>query len=293
MPEFENEGDSYGNNNLEADEQYTEGAEEEAETEGSPAESTIVPYTTEEIVALLADEDSTIDSKRLTPEMALLRRELQKPITRKSQELSEKLKTLDDWRREREESKAKTPPQTIEEAYDRDPEGVTRWIKSEISRLVNEDAYTNAAQIENLRNQQTDLIRREVKQTREREAQQAKAAAYRDDIVSVLNSAKVDGNTLAKFAIEELGYSAEELEYETNPMQTGAKAVKAVERIARLYSKLNPKATAETKAVRPTPTKGQPPGSGMAPKQNVDLSKLLEKANETGDYSAYYRAKGL
>lgn len=145
------------------------------------------------------------------------------------------LAALEDERRKRQDLEAENarlkgsvkPPETaspvksIEDYYLEDPKGTTEYINGEIARLQNEDPYTNALQVEKLRDLKLEL--REKVAVRGAE----KAEEYARKVSAIIPDMVTAAPILTKFAVEQLGYSMDDLARVTTPQIVGEKAALA------------------------------------------------------------------
>lgn len=242
-------------------------AEPEPETEApeTPTE------TAEETTAPVAEVDEKEDDIKV-PLKALQEEK------RKRQEYEARLKEL--------EERVKPKEETIEDLYDKDPQGVTSRINAEIARLQNDDPFANAEAIERLRDLKIEL---KEKSTMRRVTSEQSFVANLQREVPDLHQ-KADAYT--DFAITELGYDRHTLETLTNPAIVGPQAaINFVKTVAAQYNKAQAVKTVQQKAVQPKPTTSEPPGKGI-PAQTQDIGRLKAEAKASGDWSKYLDAVG-
>ena len=185
--------------------------------------------------------------------------------------------------------KSQSPPKDIYEAYDRDSNGVVRDLNAEIKRLVGDDPYGNASQIEQLRDLKDELRRREFTNIQSQLNQQTTASKVLSVITKEVPDFAKKVPELERFAIEELGYTQQELQKRTD-FALGEDAAREVIRIHKLYEKMTAKPQAKT--VKPKATKVEGPGQGVS-KPEIDMSKLMAEAQKTGDWTKVFDARGL
>lgn len=248
-----------------------------------PAQSK-VPYSTEEVSRILREGNfDAIDTSRLSEEGQLVMRAMQSGLTPKLQEAAEIRKELDRVRQELEASKPKAQPRDIYEAFDQDPQNVVSYINNEIKALVANDPIANAVQIEQLRDLKDELRTRELQRIQETSTKKAEVDGYIQQIAKIVPDIAAKQHALVKFAVEVMGYSPEELNYETNPGLVGERAVKTVARINQAYDRFNAGRTIKQKEVKPTPTKVEPAGKGFE-RETMNSRELLENAKRTGNW---------
>lgn len=253
----------------------------EAEIEESPEQvEETEPTSEDEISEPEVEEEEIIPEPKTVPIDAL------QDERRKRQELERKLDGLE---KGMDSLKDKAQPKDIFEAYDRDSSGVMRDLNSEIQKLSSDNAYENAPQIERLRDLKDDLRKREFTNLQQNLNRQTEAQKVLSEIVREIPDFQKKTETLTEFAIEELGYTKEELIKKTD-FALGEDARREVTRINRLYEKFNAKP--EKKVVKQRPTSVESGGKGVQ-KTEPNLQQLLERATETGNWEEYFEAKGL
>ena len=238
---------------------------------------------TSEVVEEVSEEEVEVEEKpepKTVPLDALQdERKKRQELERKLEEISEGVNTL----------KSQSPPKDIYEAYDRDSQGVVRDLNAEIKRLVGDDPYGNAAQIEQLRDLKDELRRREFTNIQSQLNQQTTASKVLSVITKEVPDFAKKVPELERFAIEELGYTPQELQKRTD-FALGDDAAREVIRINKLYEKMTAKPQA--KAVKPKPTKVEGPGQGVS-KPEIDMNKLIQEAQKSGDWTKVFDARGL
>jgi hypothetical protein len=274
-------------------EETDETTSEEVETEEEPAKKepqkkTPKPvYTKEELRQLLkGGEFDSIDTSRLSEEGQLVMRAFQSGLTPKLQEAAELRKELERLKQSVEEAKPKPAPKDIYEAYDQDPEGVFGYINTEIKKLVADDSRESIVAIEQLRDLKESLRQRDVQKVK----QESIAAQEQSKVITALTQAVPDIMTkqsaLKDFALEYLGYTPEDLAFETDLGRHGIAAVRAVSRINSAYERFNATKTVKQKEKTKKPTTVESPGKGFD-KQEVSKKELLQQAKKTGDWRTY------
>lgn len=246
-------------------------------------------YTPEELQEIISS-DGEVDVTRLTPEGQATMKAMQRAFTPKLQEAAEIRKELERIRQDIEAAKPKAQPKDIYEAYDQDPEGVSQYVDGEITRLIREDAAANAGQIEQLRNLKDQFRDRELNKLRTQSTQSRQIAEVVADIQRTVPDIATKQNALAKFALEVMGYTPEELAAATDPAVAGRQAVQVISRINQTYDRFMAGKTVAQKQVRPKPTAVESPGRGFESKQINPIDTLKKKAIETGNFRDYFLA---
>lgn len=200
---------------------------------------------------------------------------------RKRQELEQRLKEKEQQKPEQQGN------ETVDQMYQRDPQGTISAINQEITRLVNDDPYTHAEAIERLRDMKVDLRERNM------QAQQVQAGRFVQELNMAVPNFQQKAPLLVEFAINELGYSNETLAQFSNPQAVGPKA--AIEFTAMINKAYESKKAIETvrqKQSQPKPTPTERPGDGAGSQQNVNIKQIKERAQSTGNYADYLEAIG-
>lgn len=140
------------------------------------------------------------------------------------------------------------PQESIEDMYLRDPRGTTEQINTEIARLVEEDPYTNAVQIERLRDLKVEL--RDTAKTRTTE----QVNSFAQKISQEIPDFATKRDQLTKFAVEQLGYTPQDLATVTNYQTVGEKAALAtIKLINQQYDLMNGKTPVKRESKAPEP----------------------------------------
>lgn len=197
---------------------------------------------------------------------------------RKRQELENRL-------REQEQARPTEQQKTIYDYYEENPKAVIDYLNGEIARLSQEDPFGSAGQIEALRDQKVEL--RAWAEGRKREKENKFNAAISD--------LARDREGIAKFAVEQLGYTPAEYATLTDPLKVGeSMAVKNLKLIKKQYDAANAGATVKNKEVRKQPNPVES-STGEVKRPNNQLQKLKDQAMRTGsvtDWAAYLDAGG-
>lgn len=262
--------------------------EEESEVEVEEAPVVKAQYTLEEVTELIRN-DGDIDTSRLSPEGQAVMKAMQRGFTPKLEEAAAIRKELEEVKQAIESAKPKEQPKDIYEAYDQDPKGVLEYVDGEIGRLIQEGAADNAIQIEQLRNLKDQFRDRELQKLRSQSTQASQVHQAMQEIRKQVPDIAQKEQALAKFAIEVMGYTPEELAQVTNPA-IGMSAVQAIARINRTYDRFNAGRTVQTKKEKPKPTQVETPGRGFEPKQTNPLEDLKKNAIKTGNFRDYFLA---
>jgi hypothetical protein len=202
----------------------------------------------------------------------------------KARELEERLAALEATKAEPQKPESEM---TIDDWYEKDPKGTQERINAEIARLMGDDPYANAAQVERLRDLKIEL----------KERASTRFEAKKNQFLAELNKAVPDfvakQKGLSEFAKAELGYDDETLNNLSNPLVVGPRAaISFVKSIAKVYEKSNAASTVGTKQVKPQPTRVEAPGQGLPPRQD-DLKAAFKRAEETGSWAEYLVKAGL
>lgn len=217
----------------------------------------VVPYTPEELKSIPIERlDATRIPETARPYYEAGLREkkgLQAEFTRRSQELAE--------------LKNGVAPRNIEEAFDRDPQGVLGRVGHEIDRrelyLASLDPFADVEQskqvrteIARLRSLDRDLNQRAVQTNQMMQQANAIVNDTMSTVRTVIKDYDVKRPELEKFAINNLGYTEQEIGVMTDPRIVGKEmAIKNFKAVNALYDKVNAGKTAEKKIVKPVPNK--------------------------------------
>jgi len=222
----------------EAEEEYEEGQSGEEERE-TPL------YTEEEFSNLLEKNPLDVDPERVPRNLmpaykAALRayKNFQADYTRKTQQLKETKKT--------------NAPKDIYEAYEQDPEGVMAHLDAQILKAKDEGDLVEASTLLNLK---TSLLEYKMKNLEK----QTKAERQFQDVYAYVREQIPDFDSkvkeLRRFAIEEMGFTEEEIDKLTDPSITGMLAAKLTLAVNKAYELANPQRALKKKEVKPQPPK--------------------------------------
>ena len=249
-------------------------------------------YTPEEIQEILSS-DGEVDIDRLSPAEQATMKAMQRAFTPKLQEAAELRKEMADIRRQMEEAKPKQQPQDIFEAYDQDPDGVLEYVNGEISKL-SENPQENLLAIEQLRDLKLAFNRRDIQRFQDASKSKNQARQHVQKMMEHIPDLPSKQASLREFALNELGYTPEELAYETDPTKVGENAVRAVMRINAAYDKFNARKTVKEKKAPKVPTKVEKPanndGTRIQPDDLEELNELKKKGIKTGNFKDYFAA---
>lgn len=260
---------------------------EDEEEETTPNIVTAKLYTSEEIKELLADGDfSKVDTSRLSEEGKLVMKSMQSGLTPKLQEAAELRKQMQQLQETVEKAIPKPAPKDIYEAYDQDPEGVTKFINNKIDELI--DSGADMKDVEKLRETRYRLKERGVKQdvASPVDQDQLKAQQTVAALVSAIPDIEEKQQELKAYAMEVMGYSEQELLAAT-ALTRGEDAVKEIVRINNAYRKYTAPVRAKKKAKRKQPTSVEKSGGGFD-KQDTTISDLKTKAKKTGESGDWF-----
>lgn len=262
---------------------------------GQPTQTATVEkpnfYSPEEIESLLT-QDVEVDTTRLSPEGRLLMKSFQKGFTPKLMERTELKREIENLRKEVASSKQ---PATVEEMFDRDPEGTLRYIDQEMSkhrtRLDGVDALDAVKHIEELRSVKDNLLLRGINQSRKMGELNRISAEAQGEVLRAIPDFDKKEPILTDFAIKELGYSIEDIRFLTDPTNTGKYASKFIMQINKTYEIANAQKTAALKQVK-IPPKQEAAGTGGGDDQGATYKTALKRAMETGDWTDVLKMKG-
>ena len=215
----------------------------------------VVPYTSDELKSIPIER---LDPERV-PEQAKpyyeagLREKkgLQEEFTRKSQELAN--------------LRGGTQPRTIEEAFDRDPSGVLGRIGDEIDqreiRLANldpmidiEESKAIRTEIARLRSLDRNLNQRGVASNRQVEWGNRVIADTMSEVRTIIKDYDSNREAIEKFAIDDLGYTEQEIGVMTDPRIVGkVMAIKNFKAVNRLFEASEAVKSANKKLLKPKP----------------------------------------
>ena len=243
-------------------------------------------YTPDEIKQILRDKDfSGIDTSRLSEEGQAVMRAMQAGLTPKLQETAELKRELGEIRNLIKESAPKPEPKDIYEAYDQDPQKTMDFVNGRIKEMINQGADIH--EIEKVREVREQLRERRVLKMQE----QATGNSSMQQSVNALLRAVPDIETkqveLRDFAINFMGMTPEEVQYETSIQSRGMDAVKMIARINAAYEKVNAGKRAKAKAKAKT-TKVEKPGAGFQSQPTTTERDLFKKGAKTGQWRDYF-----
>lgn len=267
----------------------------EAPEEGQPVQVATVEkpkfYSPDELEDLIS-RDEDVDTTRLSPEGRLLMKSFQKGFTPKLQERSELKRELEILRKEVGSLKQ---PASIEEVFDKDPDGTLRYIDSQIAqartKLDTGDAFEALKQIEELRSVRDGLLTRSMSQQKKASQTSALAAQAQAEVLRAVPDFQKKEGALTEFAIKELGYSFDDIRFLTDVSNTGKYASQFVIQVNKMYEMAKAKSTVETKVVK-TPMRQEGAGTGGGDDNAATYRASLKKAQETGDWTDVLKLKG-
>lgn len=246
------------------------------------------PYTEAEIQAILTD-DGEIDTSRLSPAEQATMKAMQRGFTPKLQEAAELRKEVA-LLREQMEAKPTEQPSDIFAAYDEDPDGVLRYVDSQIQELAATEGADNIASIRQLESLKFDFNRRDVQKLREQTSTRSKQSEIMNQIITAVPDLATKQEKLKEFALLELGYTEEELANETNPAVAGISAARAIARINTAFDKAQARKTVRRKRVKQPTVVEKPSASGFEKPESDELKSTKQAALESGDFSNYFAA---
>ena len=277
-----------------------EGAEVEEEASEQPEvkPAAVKAYTDEEVVQIL-DGDGKLDSNRLTPTQKLVQRSFARHAEKGYQEIARMKKDIEAVK---ETSRVQEPPRTIEEAFDRNPQDVLGWIDGQIASMATEadndplKALKQIAQLQATRNRLTD---RQLSTTETKRTQRETYDSVERAILEAVPDLNEKQAKLTEFAINELGYTEEDLARMTDP-RMGRVAINTVKSINKAYDamhgtkeKLNASTNKKKVIKMPIVEGADKKGAANADPALVKMRKATENAKKTGDWTEVLNLKGV
>ncbi len=247
---------------------------------GKPGEAKAEPYSAEEFSEILEKNPLDVEPERVPAELmpaykAAIRayKNFQAGFTRKTQELKEQNK-----------------PKDIYEAYDLDPDGVSRYLDSAIVKAKEEG---DVDQVSTLLTLKANLLERKLRKVEKKTTTESKLQEAISIIRKEIPDIEQKAPALTEFAINHLGLTEQEVSYLTDPKVTGELAIKLTLAVNRAYEMANIDKTLNKKAVKQTPLKlgsssvtagsgidSIPPGT-IANMSLDDFEKLVRKVKST------------
>ena len=283
-------------------------AEPEAEGETQPAEGqgqeqgeqpqTEKPYSDEEVVKIL-ESDGKLDSRRLTPTQKLVQQSFAKHANKGFQEIAQMKRDMQSQLEQVRQNAA--PPRSIEEAYARDPRGVLNFIDQQIESQkleADKDPFNAIKQLAHLqawRNRLTDMGVQAI-ETR-RQFNEVTTSTLQEVAEAIPDFGPEKQKALTEFAVQELGYTMEDLSQLTDPRR-GRLAAQVVKTINAAYdtkygSKEKAAISASQKKVNRMPVVEGAARSQTSSVPNQALSKAMSEAKKTGDWTKVLDMKGV
>lgn len=263
---------------VETDTELTpEALEGEAAPEVAPVETEpeIVPYTPEEVEALLReDDDANVDFRRLSPEGQAIFKSVDRGLKPKLEERKELLRKQAEIERTVGARESEQP--TIEQAFEKNPQGVLANIRQMIAEKEQTDPF--GTEVSQLRNAHSYFLEKlTLGQVEESKAATTRAEAY-GVVVEAIPDFETKKFEITDFAVKELGISQEDLLRETDAAVVGPeRALLTVQVLSRLYdaekalAKASKGKTIEKKEVK-TPTQVESAGEGFQEKPPTEWS---------------------
>lgn len=231
-------------------------SEQSAKEEAPPSEPGIKPYTDEEASRIL-ETGGKLDSSRLTQSQKLLQQSFERHSTKVWQDAAEARKAFE----------AKTAelskPKTIYDAFNADPVGVKRSLNEMILQKEAEDPFSE--DVLKLKRMKGDL---EIYEMERREYGKKFNGLVSENLNTIRNAIPDFNDSKAQeitdFAIKELGFTNDEVEYLTDHRH-GNLAAKVTIAANKLMQRFNAGSSAEKKIVKPTaPALGRAGESGTS-----------------------------
>ena len=247
------------------------------------------PYTEAEIQDIL-NIDGEIDTSRLSPAEQATMKAMQRGFTPKLQEAAELRKEVALLREQVKGAKPVEQPADIFAAYDEDPDGVLRYVDSQIQELVATGDAQDTGAIRQLESLKFDFNRRDVQKLREQASTRNVQTEIMSQIMTTVPDLAAKQDKLKEFALTELGYTEQELANETNPAVAGIGAARAIARINTAYDKAQARTTVRRKRKKiPTPVE-KPSSSGFVKPDTDELKSTKQAALDSGNFSDYFAA---
>ena len=254
-----------------------------------PVQKKKEPYTAEEIQDILKS-DGEVDTERLSPAEQATMKAMQRAFTPKLQEAADLRREMEDMKRSIEDSKPKAEPTDIYQAYDQDPEGVLKYVDSQINEIV-QSGTPDLAQIRQLESLKYDFNRRDLKKFQDNASTQVAQTKHMQEILTAVPDLATKQGALKDFAINELGYTEQELANETNPSIAGSGAARVISRINTAYDKAQARVTVRRKRVKKPTNVEKPSANGIEkPTGDTDFKSIKAKASESGNYDDFFAA---
>ncbi len=215
------------------------------------------PYTDAEVEAIL-EADGKLDSTRLTPSQKLIQKSFERHYQRRYQDLATKKREVE-----------RPPARTVYEQFDQDPSGVMKDLRVAIAQKKKEDPFSDEViRLETLRD---ELLERGMTRGREESRVSRAASEAEGQIRKAIPDFEVKAPKLTEFAVNELGFSMEEIDVLSDPAKVGPLAVKVTKAINVIYDRFNAGTAAGKKEVKKVGPLARP-GGGGAP--TVDEDKM-------------------
>jgi hypothetical protein len=261
-----------------------EGAEVEEEASEQPEvkPAAVKAYTDEEVVQIL-DGDGKLDSNRLTPTQKLVQRSFARHAEKGYQEIARMKKDIEAVK---ETSRVQEPPR------------IDGQIASMATEADNDPlkALKQIAQLQATRNRLTD---RQLSTTETKRTQRETYDSVERAILEAVPDLNEKQAKLTEFAINELGYTEEDLARMTDP-RMGRVAINTVKSINKAYDamhgtkeKLNASTNKKKVIKMPIVEGADKKGTANADPALVKMRKATENAKKTGDWTEVLNLKGV
>ena len=188
-----------------------------------PSKPVKKPYTPDEIKAILRSGDFTgIDTSRLSEEGRAVMKAMQSGLTPKLQESAELKRELQEIKAALRENTPKAKPKDIYEAFDQDPEGTMSFVNQRIQSLIEQGADLH--DIEKVREVREQLRDRRARKIEEQAISNSRIQESVNALLRVVPDIEQKQFDLREFAIEYMGMTPQEVDYETS-IQADRKSV--------------------------------------------------------------------
>jgi len=302
-PETEEEGEQPDAEGAEVAEETAETPEPEYDEQGNEITKPVIRQYTDDEVLKILDTDGKLDSRRLSPTQKLIQKSFSRYANKGFEQIAAMKRELEGQREQiQTQQQMAIPPRSLEEAYDRDPDNVLRFIDQQIAstnQLAANDPFAAQQQLINLQMVRNRLVDRAMHTTESRRvANEAATNAVRDVLNAIPDFGPEKQQVLSDFAIKELGYTQEELRKITHPSngKLAAQTVKTIHAawFSKYGEKQQMKKTVEAKKVvkRPVVEGASRKDDGKAT-ANVAMSRATKKAIDSGDWTEVLNLKGV
>jgi hypothetical protein len=245
------------------------------------------PYSPDEIKQILRGGDfANIDTSRLSEEGRAVMKAMQAGLTPKLQETADLRRELQEIKSVLKDAQPKPKPKDIYEAFDQDPDGTMSFVSQRIQTLIDQGADLH--EIEKVREVREQLRDRRTRKIEEQAISNSRIQESVNALLRTVPDIEQKQFELREFAIEYMGMTPQEVDFETSLQARGMDAVKTISRINTAYEKLMAGKRAKAK-VKTKTTRVEKSGGGFE-KTNTSLKDIKERAKKTGNFRDYFMA---